>query len=432
MSVPRIVVVGGGAGGFELATRLGRRLGRRNRAEIILVDRNPTHIWKPLLHEVATGALDQGLDEVSYQAHARTHGYRYQLGTLSGLDRDSRRITLAPLHDEKGEVVLGERTLDYDYLVLSVGSVSNDFGTPGVADHCYFLDSTQQAETFRRAMLNTFLRYSDPAHRDRSHLSVAIVGGGATGVELSAELHNATRMLNSYGYSEIDSNQLQIHLIEAAPRILPALPERIGESARRELDKLGVQIHTDTRITSADERGFDTADDRRIDADLTVWAAGVRAPEILSELGLSTQRNHQVRVHQTMQSIDDERIFALGDCAACPQGEEKMVPPRAQAAHQMANTLYGNLVAAMNDRPLKNFHYRDMGSLISLAHFDAVGNVMRGASTRGLFVEGALAKLFYASLYRMHQRAIHGSFRTMLKIMVDRLNNWLRPRLKLH
>lgn len=432
MAIPRIVVVGGGAGGLELVTRLGRKLGKSKKAEIVLVDRNPTHIWKPLLHEVAVGVMDSSLDEVSYQGHSADAGYRYQIGTLCGLDREHRQIRLAAIHDDKARVVLPERRLDYDYLVLSVGSVSNDFGTPGVADHCYFLDSVKQAEAFRKQMLNTFLRCSNREESGKSGMSVAIVGGGATGVELSAELLNATQMLHGYGFSRISRQQLKIHLLEAAPRVLPALPERISGSVHRELERLGVEIHTDTRVTQADENGFEIADGSRIDADLTVWAAGVRGPSILSELGLSTQRNHQVIVHQNMQSVDDERIFALGDCAACPQPGDRMVPPRAQAAHQQANTLYKNLKAAMAGGELKDFHYKDMGSLISLAHFDAVGNLMRGASAKGVLVEGWLAKIFYASLYRMHQAAIHGYVRTGVRMLVDRINTIIRPRLKLH
>lgn len=430
---PRIVVVGGGAGGLELVTRLGRKLGRRAKAEVTLVDANPTHIWKPLLHEVATGALDQSLDEVSYPAHARTHGYRYQLGAMTGIDRDTRTVRLAPIHDEDGAQILAERELPYDYLVLAIGSVSNDFGTPGVADHCYFLDSTRQAETFRRALLNTFLRHSDGGPGHASKLSIAIVGGGATGVELSAELLSATDMLSSYGYSRIDREQLDVHLIEAAPRILPALPERIGRSVAGQLEKLGVTIHTETMITQADAGGFLTKAGERIDADLTVWAAGVRGASVLSELGLTTRPNHQVQVSETLASIDDARIFAIGDCAACPMGENKWVPPRAQSAHQMASTVYGNLIATIEGKSPKPFKYRDFGSLISLAHFDAVGSLMRGRATgRSLFIEGKLAKMFYVSLYRMHQRAIHGIFKTTLKAIVDGLNSVLRPRLKLH
>ncbi len=363
MSMARIVVVGGGAGGLELVSRLGRKLGRRGKAEIVLVDRNSTHIWKPLLHEVATGALDSGLDEVSYQGHAGINGYQFQRGTLSGLDREKRQLSLAPVLDESGAEVLPSRTLDYDVLVLSLGSVSNDFGTPGVAEYCHFLDSPGQAEAFRHDMLNTFLRYSDPEQQALSRLTVGIVGAGATGVE---------------------------------------------------------------------ECVIVTQDGTRIETDLCVWAAGIKAPEFLSTLGLSTEPNHRIKVFSTLQSLDDPHIFVFGDCASCPQEDGSTVPPRAQAAHQQALLLYRNLRARLDGKPLKPFVYRDRGSLISLAHFDAVGSLMRGASARSLFLEGHLAKFFYASLYRMHQRAIHGTVKTVLMVIVDGLNFFLKPRMKLH
>ncbi|ANF58770.1 NAD(P)/FAD-dependent oxidoreductase [Halotalea alkalilenta] len=432
MSLPRIVVVGGGAGGIELVTRLGRKLGKRRKAEIVLVDRNPTHIWKPLLHEVAVGAIDTDMDQVSYQSHSRANGYRFQLGSLSGLDRQRQRLTLAPIEDERGRVLLSERSLDYDYLVLALGSVSNDFGTPGVKENCFFLDSPQQAENFRRAMLDTFLRYSGMHADEDKDLTIAIVGAGATGVELSAELFNAIEMLNAYNATDLPRSRLKVHLIEAAERILPVLSERISSSVRRQLEALGVKIHTSTQVSRADEHGFETADGQRIDADLTVWAAGVRGPELLSTLGLSTRPNHQIKVESSMVSIDDPRIFAIGDCAACPQPNDKLVPPRAQAAHQMSSHLARGLQGLLEGRELKPFEYRDMGSLVSLSRFQAVGSLMRGASARGLFVEGWLAKISYASLYRMHQLAIYGAPRTAAKILVDRLNRWLRPRLKLH
>ncbi|WP_110664757.1 NAD(P)/FAD-dependent oxidoreductase [Salinicola halophilus] len=434
MTEPRIVVVGGGAGGLELATRLGEKLGKRKRADVVLVDRNSTHIWKPLLHEIATGALDSGLDEVSYQGHSKHHGYRFQRGSLSAIDREARTITLEPIHDSDGEVVLPARQIEYDYLVLSVGSVSNDFGTPGVAERCHFIDSPQQAEHFRRHMLDTFLRYSDPERRTHAKLSVGLVGAGATGVELAAELFGASRMLHSYGFTALDSTNLEVHLIEAAPRILPALPERISRAVHGELERLGVKIHVDTRITEANEDGFITADGTSLHTDLSVWAAGIRAPAFLSELGITTERNHQVTVSSTLQSVDDERIFAFGDCAACPLSpdDDNRVPPRAQAANQQASLCYRNLRAAMENKPLKPFTYRDRGSLISLAHFDAVGSLMRGTSARSLFIEGRLARMFYASLYRMHQMAIHGAFRTGMTMLVDRLNRYLRPKMKLH
>ncbi|MEQ6915930.1 NAD(P)/FAD-dependent oxidoreductase [Halomonas aquatica] len=432
MNVPRIVVVGGGAGGLELVTRLGHKLGRRQKAEIVLVDRNSTHIWKPLLHEVATGAMDLGLDEISYQGHSSLHSYQFQRGTLSGIDREARTLTLAPVLDDAGSEVLPSRVLAYDQLVLALGSVSNDFNTPGVGEHCHFLDSPHQAEAFRQDMLNTFLRHSEPGRDQPARITVGIVGAGATGVELAAELHEASRMLQSYGVASLDSDRLDVHLIEAAPRILPALPERISLAVKGELEGLGVKIHTETRVTSVDASAIHTADDSRIEIDLGVWAAGIKAPALLSELGLPTEQNHRLKVHETLQSTEDPRVFAMGDCASCPQKDGSMVPPRAQAAHQQVATLYHNLLAQTADKPLKPFVYRDRGSLISLAHFDAIGSLMRGASARSLFIEGHLAKFFYASLYRMHQRAIHGTLKTGLMIVVDRLNRFLKPRLKLH
>ncbi|WP_413615077.1 NAD(P)/FAD-dependent oxidoreductase [Halomonas cupida] len=432
MSKPTIVVVGGGAGGLELVTRLGRKLGRKDKADIILVDRNSTHIWKPLLHEVATGVLDSGLDEISYQGHSATHGYRFQRGTLSDLDRDTQQITLAPISDEDGNEVLPARQIHYDHLVLSVGSVSNDFGTEGVKEHCHFLDSPAQAEGFRKALLNTFLRISGRDASDNPVITVGIIGAGATGVELAAELHDASRMLKSYGFTSLGREHLKVHLIEAAPKVLPVLPDRISQAVHSELEKLGVKVHVNTRVTRVDDTAIHTSDEEQIEIDLGVWAAGIKAPAFLAELGLEVERNNRIKVAATMQSLDDPRIFAFGDCASCPQEDGSIVPPRAQAAHQQANVLYHNLLAAIEDKPLKNFKFRDHGSLISLAHFDAIGSLMRAASARSLFIEGNLAKFFYASLYRMHQRAIHGTVKTAMMLVVDGLNRFLKPRMKLH
>ncbi|MGS0729376.1 NAD(P)/FAD-dependent oxidoreductase, partial [Shewanella sp. 0m-11] len=170
---PKIVIVGGGAGGLELATQLGHKLGRKNLAQIILVDKNRTHIWKPLLHEVATGSLDSALDGVVYSAHAAKHGYQFQLGTFCGLDEKSQSLSVAPIIDEAGKVMLPERQIQYDKLVIAIGSVSNDFNTPGVKENCFFLDSHQQANRFHNALLDSFTR----VHQSETinELNIAIV-----------------------------------------------------------------------------------------------------------------------------------------------------------------------------------------------------------------------------------------------------------------
>lgn len=432
MAIPRIVIVGGGAGGLALATRLGRTLGKKRRAEIVLLDRNATHVWKPLLHELATGVLNSSMDEVDYRGHSSAHHYRYQRGSLNGLDHAQKIIHLAPIKDEDGIEVLPARELSYDHLVLALGSVSNDFGTTGVAEHCHFIDSPQQAKAFQRDMINTFLRYTDPELRQHKELTIGIVGGGATGVELSAELLDASRLLNAYGVTAIDHQTISVHLIEAAPRLLPGLSERISETVQKELENMGVNVHVGTAIQEAEEYRLVTGDGEIIETDLNVWAAGIKAPPFLAELGLTTNKKHQLSVHQTLQSVDDPHIFAMGDCANCPQGEEGSVPPRAQAAHQQAKVLAKNLVRLLDDKPLNDFVYRDHGSLVSLARYDAVENLMRSSASRGLFLEGWLARQAYASLYRMHQLSIHGAPKTGLAWLVDKLNRYLKPRMKLH
>ncbi|AJY51343.1 NAD(P)/FAD-dependent oxidoreductase [Halomonas sp. KO116] len=432
MPTPRIVIVGAGAGGLALATRLGRTLGKRKRAEIVLLDRNTTHVWKPLLHELATGVLNSSMDEVDLRGHSSAHFYRYQRGSLTGINREQQTLQLSPIYDEDGQEVLPARELAYDYLVMAIGSISNDFGTPGVAEHCHFIDSPQQAKAFQRDMINTFLRYTDPNLRQHTQLTIGIVGGGATGVELAAELFDASRMLNAYGVTALDNQQISVHLLEAAPRLLPGLSERVSQTVKTELESMGVTIHTDTAIKEAQAHQLITGDDEVIKTDINVWAAGIKAPPFLTELGLTTNKKNQIEVKRTLQSVDDEKIFALGDCASCPMGEDSAVPPRAQAAHQQAKLLAKNLVNQLEGKPLADFRYRDHGSLVSLARYDAVGNLMRSSASRGLFLEGWLARQAYASLYRMHQLSIHGAPKTGLAWLVDKLNRYLKPRMKLH
>ncbi|MDX1590264.1 MAG: NAD(P)/FAD-dependent oxidoreductase [Oleiphilaceae bacterium] len=432
----RIVIIGGGAGGLELATALGRRRRwrRKQGVEVVLVDRNPTHLWKPLLHEVATGAMDSSVDEVSYRALARQHGFQFVIGEFSGLDRGRKRITLSPIHDERGKAVLPERQISYDRLVLGIGSITNDFNTPGVAEHCLFLDSPQQAQHFQKRFLNLLMRTDNERARQlASRVSITIVGGGATGVELSAELMAAVNTVRDYGFPSLSREALQVTLLEAGPRLLPALPERLSQSTRRELEALGIEVRLESPVTEARPGALITKDGRRLESDMMVWAAGVRGPDILAELGLSVTRNQQIRVHETMQALDDPAIYALGDCAACPQGEDgHLVPPRAQSAHQMASQMLHNLRLDLAGKPLRPFRYVDHGSLVTLSHYSAVGTLMGSLSSGSLRVEGRIARLVYVSLYRMHQIAIYGWMRGLLIAFTDRLHRAFRPRLKLH
>lgn len=428
----KIVIVGGGAGGLELATQLGHKLGRSNKAEIILVDRNHSHLWKPLLHEVATGSLDEGVDALSYLAHARHHHFQFQHGALTGLDRVTQRLKLAEIHDANGQILVPERELAYDTLVIALGSLSNDFNTPGVKEHCIFLDNPNQARRFHNEMLNLFLRFSSAANKQEK-VNIAIVGGGATGVELSAELHNAVKQLHSYGYKELTNSTLNVTLLEAGERILPALPARISAAAHQELSKLGVRVLTKMKVISADAKGLNTKSGEFIPADLIVWAAGIKAPDFMKDLGgLETNRINQLAVNEKLQTTRDGNIFAIGDCASCPLPDGGFVPPRAQSAHQMATCVLKNILAQVNGKCLKNYLYKDHGSLVSLSRFSTVGSLMGNLMRGSMMIEGRIARFVYVSLYRFHQIALHGYFKTGLMMLVGAINRVIRPKLKLH
>jgi NADH dehydrogenase len=432
----RIVIVGGGAGGLELATRLGDTLGRRGRAEVILIERGRTHFWKPHLHELAAGSVDLDVHELDYLAQSHWHGFKYRFGEMTGLDRAAREVLVGPVLDDDGVEIVPARRVGYDLLVLAVGSRVNDFGTPGVMAHAIALDSTAQADRFHRRLVNAFLRaHSQAEPLKPGQLDVAIVGAGATGVELAAELHNATRELVSFSLDNIDPDKhIRLHLIEASPRILPALPERISAAARRMLDSLNVEVHCDARVAEVLPQAVRLADGRVIDASMVVWAAGVKAASFLSAMGIATNAMHQVKVDARLRSVDDPDIYALGDCAAVEWAGHpgRLVPPRAQAAHQQAMYLVKALRRRLAGKTVSAWRYRDFGSLVSLGEYSTVGNLMGNFVGGNLWLEGLFARWMYQSLYKMHEIALHGWWKTSLTTLARLIARQTEPRVKLH
>ena len=434
----RIVIVGGGAGGLPLAARLGDKLGRRGRVQITLVDRNPTHLWKPLLHEVAAGRMDADIHGVDYIALAYWHRFVFRLGTVAGLDRAAHAIMLDAVYDDDGALMLPTRTLHYDTLVFCVGSVNNDFGVPGVVEHAISLDTLDDAERFHRRLLAACVRANVEADGGRrGEVRIVIIGAGATGVELAAEIRHTTGALASYGLEHLDpARDILLTIVEAAPRILPQLSQRIAEAATGLLEKLGVEVHVGERVSSVDAAAVRTASGATYPADLIVWSAGIKAPEWLTRLdGLETTRGNQLVVSTTLQTTRDPDIYAFGDCAACPwpeEGERALVPPRAQAAHQQATLLVKTIEARLAGRPLPEFHFRDFGSLVSLGELSAVGNLMGRLIGGSLLIQGLIARWMYASLYKLHQIAILGYVRVALDTIGRFLHRRTGPRVKLH
>ncbi len=430
-SLHRILVVVGGAAGLHLTSLLGASFGRRRRASITLLDRLRIHVWKPLLHEVASGAMDSETDSLELMAHARRRHYRYRIGEMIGLNRAKQQVYVAPSHDEDGQTVIPPRVLGYDTLVIAVGSLSNDFGTPGVAEHAIALDTLDQAARFNRRMINACLRANaqyEPLRPGQLHC--AIIGAGATGVELAAELHKSMRDLASYNLDRIDFDMhIKIDLIEAAPRILAALPESLSARTAEVLRGLGVNIRTGTRVTAVREGEIVLDSGEVLPAEMIVWAAGIKAPDFLHDLdGLETDRLNRLVVRPTMQTTRDENIFAIGDCACCVlPGSDQPLPPRAQTARQQADYMVKVVKARLSGAPLPEFKYRDLGSLVSLADYNALGVVLNDLKLEGLF-----ARLAYRSLHQMHLRALHGNFKVGLDSIAKLFTRRTEPRIKLH
>ncbi len=432
----RIVIVGGGAGGLELATVLGDKLGRRGAARIELIDKARAHLWKPLLHEIAAGSMDLGVHELNYLAQSHWHHFRFRLGEMIGLDRQRRLVHVAPVVDEDGHQITSERAIEYDTLVIAVGSLTNDFGTPGVKEHAIALETPYLAARFHRRLVNAMMRaHAQHGALRPEQLQVAIIGAGATGVELAAELHNTTRDLVSYGLDRIDPDEdIRLNLIEASDRILPALPVRLSSSATRLLQRMGVRVRTSARVAEVLPNGVKLSDGEIIPAELVVWAAGVKAPDFLHNLdGLETNRVNQLVVLPTLQTTRDENVFAIGDCAACPWPEKNStVPPRAQAAHQEAAHMVRQIRNRIAGTPLTPYRYRDFGSLVSLGEYTTVGNLMGKLVGGNLMIEGYFARLMYTWLYKMHELALHGYTKVALDTLARLITRRTEPHVKLH
>jgi NADH dehydrogenase len=410
-----------------LAARLGRKLGRRHgRGHVLLIDRAPLHLWKPSLHGVAAGTLDMHAEGLSYPSLARRNRFSFALGELVSLDAAGQSLTLAPVRDEQGHVLVGPRHVRFERLVLAMGCGSNLFGTPG-AEQAFVLEHAGDAEHFHRHLLAGFMHAAQAAER---RWRIAIVGGGATGVELAAELLEAhEEVLQSIG--EDSRFALEITLVEAAPRILSGLPERISRQATKALERRHVKVRPGTKVLAVRADGLQTSAGD-IDADMTVWAAGIQAAASHAKLGLVVNRNHQFVVDDHLQT-SVPGIYALGDNAACRWHDGIDVPARAQAANQQASYLadrLGQEPAASAAGPA--FVYRDFGSLVSLGENRGVGTLMGSLSGKSFFVDGLVAKWMYMSLHLMHHRAVLGTLATVVLAIARLLKRRVSGRVKLH
>ncbi|MCU6501800.1 NAD(P)/FAD-dependent oxidoreductase [Rugamonas sp. A1-17] len=434
----KIVIVGGGAGGLELACKLGRKLGPQ---AVTLVDSRQFHIWKPSLHEVAAGTLDVHQEGLSYPMLAHDNGFTFVYGPMLALAEAERQLTVGPIYsgdsgnNGQREQVLPERRIGYDALVLAVGSVSNYFGVPGAAEHTISLNATEDAERFRLTLLKLLTQAElQKSTRPGAGVDIVIIGGGATGVELAAELREASGVYAAYDFHHLNAERdVRITLLEGAPRILAPLPEQVASAALRLLGERAVTVVTDTRVTAIAADSV-TAGETVYPAQLVVWAAGIKAPAWLGQLGLPVTKSGQIEVDARLAVPGHPGIYALGDCAACPGPDGKPVPPRAQAAHQQADYLFQTFMRQHRGRAPQAhpYVYRDYGSLVSFGQTTTVGSLMGSLKGLSWFVDGLVARLMYVSLHLMHHRAVLGAVRTAVLALARFLIKRSTPLVKLH
>ena len=438
-SAARILIVGGGAGGLQLATRLGSTLGRRGQAQIVLVDRLPTHFWKPLLHEAASGHRDPASHTIEYAAQARRHGFEFVQGELRSVDRARRIATIGAVLDSDGMQIVPQREVHYHDLVLAVGSVTHFFNVPGASRHALPLEHVGHAEDFRKKFLAACAKVNHladaPGAPPVRPVCINVIGAGATGVELAAALRHAVGQLAMYRFKALDPERdVRIRLIEGAARVLPVLDPRISARTQAQLERLHIEVLTGTRVSSVEEDATVTSSGERLPADMTIWAAGVAGPAMLRTIeGLALSASNQVIVTDTLQTPDDPHVFAFGDCAACPSGgSSAYLPPRAQVAHQQAVYLRQAFARRLAGKPVAGFVFRDAGTVVSLGESGALYQADLRVRARSVIVDGPAATGLYRLLYRKHLWGVHGVGHTLLQALGQLLHSYGRPSIKLH
>ncbi|MFI4847405.1 MAG: NAD(P)/FAD-dependent oxidoreductase [Candidatus Makana argininalis] len=430
--IKKIVIIGGGIAGLKLSTNLGIKFKKNENISITLIDKNSNYLWKPLLHEVASGSINENINSLNYLYHAKNNYFKFEIGKMIDIDRINKKILLGEIIGNNGILISKERIVFYDILVISIGSESNDFNIKGVKENCKFLDDIQQAKNINRYIINIFNKFYFK-NKKKQNIKISIIGGGATGVELSAEILNTFNEFQKYKLNNFNNNSLQINLLEASKNILPSLPNKISVFTQNELKNIGINILTNTMVIKVDSLGLYTKDNKYIKSDIMIWTAGIKVSNFIKNLsGLETNNINQIIVKKTLQTTIDSNIFAIGDCSYCVCKNGIISPPRAQAANQMASIVFKNILSILEKKTLKNYTYKDSGTFISLSKFNSCGIFINNFIKRNIFVKGKIARLFYLIIYRIYQISLYGYIKTILIIISDLINKKIIPVVKLY
>ena len=372
MAMPKVVILGAGFGGLTAARALSKH------AEVVLIDRHNFQTFLPLLYQVSTAGL--AADHVAYPIRGalRKTNVQFRMGTPKKLNATASELTLTD-----GQVI------KYDHLVIALGSTTADFGIAGVKENALGMKTVGEALTIRSEVMRSYEDMCRQGNKD--NLDIAIVGGGPTGVEMAGAFAELVRGPLRSDYADA-ANRVRVSIIEAGPRLVPSFSESLSNKTQNDLEKLGVKVLTNTSVKEVLPDSILTLDGNTIQANTTVWAAGVKGVPAMDLLHLPVTRG-RIDVSSTLQVTGYENVWAIGDIAGAVGADGVPLPMVAPVAMQQGRFLAKQIQALAAAKPLENFKYKDKGSMATIGRHKAIVEV------KGIRISGPIAWLAWLWLH---------------------------------
>ena len=391
---PKVVILGAGFGGLTAARALDRI------ADVTLIDRHNFQTFLPLLYQVSTAGL--AADHIAHPVRGalRKSNVKFRMGSPISVDHKNQSVKL----DSSEEI-------PFDYLIVALGSATNDFGVKGVAEHALGMKTVSEALTIRASIMR---RFEDLCRfEDETRLSISVVGGGPTGVEMAGAIAELKKGPLTSDQREAAAN-IEVNLVEAGPRLLPSFSQSLSDRTVKDLQKLGVNVYTNAVVQEVKPRQILLKDGASIGSEITIWAAGVTGEPGMKKLALPIEAG-RIKIEPTLQVSNYPTVFAIGDIAGGKDSQGRPLPMVAPVAMQQGRFVAKQIAAILANRPLSTFKYRDKGSMATIGRHKAVVEVGK------LRLGGALA--WYAWLW-LHLFYLLGG-RNKIGTMADWTWNYL-------